>query len=799
MEYLLIALVALVVIAVAGFAILRGRSEPAPGLLPDRSSDTEAMPVVSIPPGTVDLDRLLSQIEWPLDARQEPILVDLQDGTALVLGDRRQALEYGEILSNSGPRLMSASRRASSAVRAGIEAAEQTGHLVRLHPDSVAAFKSLKADQVKDAAGFVYATLRGEGGKYRHVVRIKDAASLQTLSAGAAVISALAMQAQLDRIEKQLGQIQVAVSGVQRTLDDAASADRAALDHLLGEIYRTAHESGQLTPAQWAQLAPTMTTTYALRERTLRELEDLLHQLSTLPTGAKDRSDRLKVLNVRSAQLMDQLDHDDRRVGQAQALRLWHLATAGDPSLQATLADTRSQLDQRLAQRSHVLAEIEAVVGDPDVHGLQIVHTRRRALIRESGFALSRAAHDRRTALPRRLAIGWAEPGSPEDVAQAYTLTPDEAVVLAVAQSWLMHLCARDVADRADVDRFVHASAEAITHADLEKLGAATRALADSLRGQSAGARRQVLTEESTVRQVAADGVENRVRSLLLLIELYSFHPWSPKDPSKPLKSARTWDPDRRSVGIRKIAQELNDTAEDDADLIGRETKASLDTLFGGSNMTLVLPLLATGIAAGVLTAGLAAPAIGAAIGGTIFGLSGAAATSAGLAALGGGSLAAGGLGMAGGTAIISAAGGLLGLGVGAGAAAGAGAAGDGRIHILGRLTADVVKVHVLAKVVLIGELGDLRALDEMISGLRSRRDEVRVIREARTPPDPASPDSTYHDATVAAPADDEAAFREEGEQLETVQKALTRAIDDLLKRRGQMFHRKLPETGGLQ
>lgn len=56
-----------------------------------------------------------------------------------------------------------------------------------------------------------------------------------------------------------------------------------------------------------------------------------------------------------------------------------------------------------------------------------------------------------------------------------------------------------------------------------------------------------------------------------------------------------------------------------------------------------------------VVTGGLAAPAIGAAIGTTFMGLSGAAATSAGLAAIGGGSLAAGGLGMAGGTAIISA------------------------------------------------------------------------------------------------------------------------------------------------
>lgn len=78
--------------------------------------------------------------------------------------------------------------------------------------------------------------------------------------------------------------------------------------------------------------------------------------------------------------------------------------------------------------------------------------------------------------------------------------------------------------------------------------------------------------------------------------------------------------------------------------------------------------------AACVVTGGLAAPAIGAALGTTFMGLSGAAATTAGLAALGGGSLAAGGAGIAGGTAIIQlVAGGvgLLGAGIATNAAEG--------------------------------------------------------------------------------------------------------------------------------
>jgi hypothetical protein len=63
--------------------------------------------------------------------------------------------------------------------------------------------------------------------------------------------------------------------------------------------------------------------------------------------------------------------------------------------------------------------------------------------------------------------------------------------------------------------------------------------------------------------------------------------------------------------------------------------------------------MMIMGGAALAATSGLAAPALGGAIGTYFMGLSGAAATSAGLASLGGGSIAAGGFGMAGGKIVI--------------------------------------------------------------------------------------------------------------------------------------------------
>ena len=60
------------------------------------------------------------------------------------------------------------------------------------------------------------------------------------------------------------------------------------------------------------------------------------------------------------------------------------------------------------------------------------------------------------------------------------------------------------------------------------------------------------------------------------------------------------------------------------------------------------------GVAVAALTGGLAAPYVGGAIGSYALGLSGAAASNAGLAVLGGGTVAAGGMGMAGGAAVVA-------------------------------------------------------------------------------------------------------------------------------------------------
>lgn len=137
-------------------------------------------------------------------------------------------------------------------------------------------------------------------------------------------------------------------------------------------------------------------------------------------------------------------------------------------------------------------------------------------------------------------------------------------------------------------------------------------------------------------------------------------------------------------LGIEIIAKECGFLGE-----IGKSILKNTDKFLKEVNnhWGKVIKWTLAGTGAAILTAGLAAPIIAGAIG-TTLGLSGAAATSAGLATIGGGAIAAGGLGMAGGMQILIGGGALLGA-VGGGSVA----------KVISKLPKDAVAVS-MAKLV---------------------------------------------------------------------------------------------------
>lgn len=201
-----------------------------------------------------------------------------------------------------------------------------------------------------------------------------------------------------------------------------------------------------------------------------------------------------------------------------------------------------------------------------------------------------------------------------------------------------------------------------------------------------------------------SSGVARRSRALLLLIDLYGFEPWV----------EGKWAKDARAETLSEAHEAMDQLHPEDLDAVKTAYNDALKKLSKSGSWTKYAFLAGAGLGLGVLTGGLAAPAIAGAYGTIVLGYSGAVATSAGMAALGGGSIAAGGLGIAGGAALITGF---------------SGAAGAGAVTLGGRATgltasrvaADAIRLHVVTQLVLRDVDGNEEAAKAVIVSLWQR------------------------------------------------------------------------------
>lgn len=298
------------------------------------------------------------------------------------------------------------------------------------------------------------------------------------------------------------------------------------------------------------------------------------------------------------------------------------------------------------------------------------------------------------------------------DVADEMQLDADETLVL----TWLQQLMigrdliaekdpARGLAKRHFRDGFAEAAAE--THwSGGEDLPGWAREAADAIVARVPAHQRAVVEKHAPV---FGSRVDRRSRALLLLIELAAFQPWS---------DGVGWVPAARRDALAAAAGHLCALRPGDMRAVTNEFEALVRALARRNvRWGRVAAVSAAGLVVGVASMGVAAPAIGAAVGG-VLGFSGAAATSAGLAALGGGSVAAGGFGMAGGTALLA--------GLGALGGASAAAAGSRRTGwSASQVVAAAVKLDVVARMVLLDAEGDEVKARLVVEGLQARLDEV--------------------------------------------------------------------------
>lgn len=368
-----------------------------------------------------------------------------------------------------------------------------------------------------------------------------------------------------------------------------------------------------------------------------------------------------------------------------------------------------------------------------------------------------------------------AESGSHDGFPTQLRLSVDESLLLALLQYRMMQ---RDLssttspkgreAKRTSRDEFraaLYALVSTSEDQSVDEAAAPTGIVAEFVRSlQGLDGAVAYSRMEAAGLELASDVLASRSRALLIFINLYAFEPWG----------KQRWN--------RRLHQELLSELIDNLPYLRKEDSASVKSEFDlvlrrlrlQSVPWLKVTLVALGgVGLGVLTAGLAAPVVGGAIGASM-GLSGAAATSAGLAALGGGSIAAGGFGMAGGTIVLA---GLGGIG-GAGFAAGTGRATG---FTWGQVAADAVLLAVIARLVLIDVESDDGAARKVAESLHQRVTDLETVastmitrindlkRRLKT----AEAESAKDKATIERLKAELKAVKEENRELEVTRQAI--------------------------
>lgn len=239
---------------------------------------------------------------------------------------------------------------AAVAGQAGLEALVKAGQLTgRLVVVDAKTAKAIKAGaMVTDKAGDMLGVIRGTKGTWSGLTRIKPVSGglVKSASAGPAMLSAIAMQAQLAQVEKSIGEVRDAVNAVKGYLEAAEEAAVEGRRDTLRTVYRTAVETGRMTQSLWDQIQDL--EGHLRRDVKLAD-RYLAKAVSELEVGASGLvGSRLKWLEEAGHPLAAAVAGvaDARRsLVQFSMLRLWWLAVVEDP----TLASRQSQLRELLA------------------------------------------------------------------------------------------------------------------------------------------------------------------------------------------------------------------------------------------------------------------------------------------------------------------------------------------------------------------------------------------------------------------------------------------------------------------
>jgi hypothetical protein len=230
--------------------------------------------------------------------------------------------------------LVAAAVAGQAGLEALVNAGRLTGRLVLVDPATAKAIKA--GTMVTDKAGDMLAVIRGSSGGFSGLTRIKPLSGglVKSAAAGPAMLSAIAMQQQLARVEKSISEVRDAVDAVKGYLEAAERASVEGRRETLSTVYRTAQETGRMTQSLWDQiqgLEASLRRDVKLADRSLAQAVSELEQASPGLVGSRLKwlEDACSPVAAAVAGVADAR----RSLVQFSILRLWWLAVADDPTL----------------------------------------------------------------------------------------------------------------------------------------------------------------------------------------------------------------------------------------------------------------------------------------------------------------------------------------------------------------------------------------------------------------------------------------------------------------------------------
>lgn len=253
-----------------------------------------------------------------------------------LFGTAEQLDTYGSTLATAPPQLA----RYATGLRAGADAArnfaEMSGRLVLVDEKTAAAMRA--GSMVRDAAGEVLAIAKRADGKFASVARLRQVGGIAaSASSMTNALSAMALQAQLDRIERQLSAISDGIDSVNREQLREWHAQTLGAQDMLRQVYSTAAQAGELTSPNYDQIAGighvVRTQLNGDRDRLSAAVADLerLAAARDLKTRLKDIDAKVEAVQLAHAALTE----STRSWAQYSALRLWQFTVIGEPALEA--------------------------------------------------------------------------------------------------------------------------------------------------------------------------------------------------------------------------------------------------------------------------------------------------------------------------------------------------------------------------------------------------------------------------------------------------------------------------------